>query len=96
MYEQINSKYEESLKQEKLAKEKDLFQQQTHQQKHLQTQQLKLNEKSHIETIKALQYEIDQLKLKIKLQGQQITDKKIVCEELNKKIAELENTKVNL
>lgn len=96
MYEQISEKYEENLKQEKLSKEKDLLQQQTHQQKHLQTQQLKLNEKSHIETIKALNYEIDQLKLKIKLQGQQISDKKMICEELNKKIADLENNKVSI
>lgn len=91
MYEQVCKKYEDSLKQEKqIENEKRLMQQRTEHEKNLQSQQYKVNEKSTLETIRALNYEIEQLRLKNTLQQQQISDKKTICNELTKRVDELE------
>jgi hypothetical protein len=47
-------------------------------------------EVAHLEKIGALEYEIGQLRVKSELQAQQITDKRMVCDGLTKKIEELE------
>lgn len=77
MYEQMSKKYEECMSSEASEQKK---------QKMLQLQQIKLTEKSSKDLIKAQQYEIDQLKLQLELQLEQLNDKKQVCEELNKKL----------
>lgn len=84
MYEQISKKYEESLE-----NEKEKFKQE----KSAEIIKSKLNEKSQKELIKAQKYEIDQLKLQIDLQLEKLHHKEFICEELKKKVENLE-TKV--
>jgi hypothetical protein len=97
MYEQVYRKYEETLKQEKQTEyEKKHIQQKLEQEKNLQTQQFKLNEKSSLETIRALNYEIEQLRLQNSLQSQQLNDKKVICDEVTKRIDQLEARSINL
>ena len=91
MYDQISEKYEEKLRAEKqIMNETKLAQQQQHHQQVMQIQQIKINDKTNCELIKALQYEIDQLKLQITLKDQQINDKQLICDELNRRLDEFE------
>lgn len=92
MYEQMNQKYEQVLQSEKqIISETFSNHQQFQQQQALHLQQIKLAEKSNNETIKAFQYEIDQLKLKISLQSQQLNDKQLICDELKQKLVFFES-----
>lgn len=96
MYEQMSKKYEESLKQEKrIANEKSQIHQEIEQQCQAQAHKLQLCEKSNLEKIKTLEYEIEQLKARNQMQGKQINDKKLVCDELTKKIEDLEVEREN-
>jgi len=91
MYDQISYKYEQILQSEKqIISETYLNQQQLQHQQALHLKQIKLAEKSTHDTVKAFQYEIDQLKLKINLQVQQLNDKQLICDDLKNKLDEYE------
>ena len=93
MYEQMHHKYEDVLKSEKQIISETLNnQQQFQQQQNLHLQQIRLAEQTNNETTNALQYEIDQLKLKTKLQSQQLSDKQLLCDNLKEKLENFENS----
>lgn len=96
MYEQVNTKYEECLANEKLIlNENQALKRKCQQQQALSAQQMKLNEKCINDLIKTQQYEIEQLKLENELQSEQLSHKQALCEELEARIDKLRSVGLN-
>jgi centlein len=88
MYEELNRKYEQDIKiKNNLLSEACQMKQK---EQEFTMKQIKLNEKSSQDLIKAKQYEIEQLRIQLSIEQEKTSDKELMCEELSRKLKEFE------
>ena len=92
MYEEVNAKYGECVACEKRTREENAaLRKRCEQHQRLSAQHVKLSEKSCSDTVKAQQYEIEQLRVQCELQGEKLRYKQDECEQMERRIVSLMN-----